>query len=85
MYINFLASKYGYMPGPRMAARVPSDWVDEPYTRFSLTPVSPTIGAAVEGVDLAQPLDDKLFRELNRALLEWKVRKRSRNYVSATD
>lgn len=73
MYINFLASKYGYIPGPRMAARVPSDWVDKPYTRFSVTPVAPLIGAMVEGVNLSRPLDDEVFGQLNRALLEWKV------------
>lgn len=59
--------------GPRVAARTPADWVDQPYTRFSLRPVAPTIGAEVEGLSLAEPLDDELFDQLNRALLEWKV------------
>jgi taurine dioxygenase len=59
--------------GPRIASRTPADWVDRPYTRFALEPVSPTIGAEVTGVSLAEPVDDELFEELNRALLEWKV------------
>ena len=35
--------------------------------------LGPTIGAEVDGVDLAAPLDDELQAELHRALLEWKV------------
>ena len=38
-----------------------------------LRPVAPIIGAVVEGVSLADELDDELFAELDRALLEWKV------------
>jgi taurine dioxygenase len=60
-------------PGPRVARRTPEGWVDEPYTRFTLTPIAPVIGAVVEGVSLADPVDDELFHQLNRALLEWKV------------
>lgn len=63
----------GYMPGPRIAARTPEGWVDEPYTRFAVRPVAPTIGAVIEGVSLADDVDPGLFAELNRALLEWKV------------
>jgi len=59
--------------GPRVAARTPVGWIDEPYTRFTLTPSSPTIGAEVHGLTLAEPLDDATFAELHRALLEWKV------------
>jgi taurine dioxygenase len=62
-----------YMPGPRVAARVPDGWLDLPYTRFTVTPLAPTIGGVIDGVSLADPLDDELFAELNRALLEWKV------------
>ena len=62
-----------YVPGPRVAARVPDGWVDVPYTRFTVTPLAPTIGGVIEGVSLAEPVDDELFAELNRALLEWKV------------
>src|SRR3954470_22073996 len=42
-------------------------------TRFRLTPVGVTIGAVVEGVDLAQPCDAELQAELAVALWEWKV------------
>jgi taurine dioxygenase len=44
-----------------------------PYHRFGVAPLSPTIGAEISGVDLGAPLDDELFAELHRALLEWKV------------
>ncbi len=53
--------------------RTPDGWVDEPYTRFTLRPSHPTIGAEIGGIDLAEPLDDDTFAELHRALLEWKV------------
>lgn len=43
------------------------------YQRISVSPVAPSIGAVVEGVSLADPLDAQLREELNRALLEWKV------------
>jgi taurine dioxygenase len=59
--------------GPRVAPRTPTGWVDEPYTRFTLRPVAPTIGAHVEGLSLKQPLDEATHAELHRALLEWKV------------
>jgi taurine dioxygenase len=62
-----------YVAGPRIAARVPDDWPDEPYTRFAVTALAPTIGAVIDGVSLAEPVDAELFAELNRALLEWKV------------
>ena len=60
-------------PGPRIADRTPAGWDDRPYTRFGLSPLAPTIGAVVEGVSLAEPVDEELFEELDRALLEWKV------------
>ncbi len=63
----------GYLPGPRVHARVPVGWIDEPYTRFTVSPLAPTIGAVIEGVSLANDVDAELFTQLNRALLEWKV------------
>lgn len=63
----------GYLPGPRLAARLPEGWRTEPLTRFSLRPVTPLIGAVVDGVNLADPVDVELFTQLNQALLEWKV------------
>jgi taurine dioxygenase len=62
-----------YLPGPRVLPRVPDGWVDDPYTRFSIEPLAPTIGGVVVGVSLTEPVDAELFRQLNRALLEWKV------------
>jgi taurine dioxygenase len=62
-----------HVPGPRVPSRTPEGWVDEPYTRFTVHPVAPLIGAELRGVSLADPVDDELFMELNRALLEWKV------------
>jgi taurine dioxygenase len=59
--------------GPRVAARTPDGWVNAPYTRFTLTPEAPTIGAEITGIDLREPLDDEAHAELHRALLEWKV------------
>jgi taurine dioxygenase len=64
---------HGHVPGPRQAPRVPEDWDDRPYTRFTLTPVAPLIGAEITGLSLADPVDPELFAEVNRALLEWKV------------
>jgi taurine dioxygenase len=62
-----------YHPGPRIHPRVPADWIDTPYSRFGVEPLTPTIGAVITGVSLADELDEELFRQLNRALLEWKV------------
>lgn len=59
--------------GPRIAPRTPEGWAEKPYARISLRPLSPTIGAEVEGVSLADDLDETLQEELSRALLEWKV------------
>ena len=59
--------------GPRIADRVPTGWDDQPYARFTIQPISPTIGAEIGGISLAEPLDEELHLELNRALLEWKV------------
>ncbi len=59
--------------GPRLVRRTPADWEDRPYTRFSLRPSSPTIGAELSGIDFAEDPDEQTFAELHRALLEWKV------------
>jgi len=62
-----------FTAGPARLQR-PTDGVDEAaFTRFTVVPVSPTIGAELSGVDLRQPVDEELFEELHRALLEWKV------------
>lgn len=59
--------------GPRVAARNPEGHVAAPYDRFGLRPLTPTIGAVVDGVDLGSSMDDDLLGDLRRALLEWKV------------
>jgi taurine dioxygenase len=59
--------------GPRIAPRTPAGWVDVPYSRITIAPMSPTIGAEVTGLSLTEPLDDATRDELHRALLEWKV------------
>jgi taurine dioxygenase len=69
--LNGLLSEY--QAGPRVEARVPEAWVDRPYTRFEVRPLTPTIGAVIDGVSLAEAVNGDLFDELNRALLEWKV------------
>jgi taurine dioxygenase len=60
-------------PGPRVLPRLPEGWEPLVPTLFGLRPLSPTIGAEVTGLSLADPVDDAVFDELNRALLEWKV------------
>ena len=59
--------------GPKTTARVPPGFDDRPYERFGLSPLTPTVGAEIAGVDLGDSLDDELRRDLHRALLEWKV------------
>ena len=58
--------------GASAAPRVPPGFELRPYERISLDPLSPTIGAVVEGVDLDR-VDDVQHAELHQALLEWKV------------
>ncbi|MGH6908648.1 MAG: TauD/TfdA family dioxygenase, partial [Phenylobacterium sp.] len=40
---------------------------------FQIKPLTPAIGAVVEGVDLAQPLSDDLLGAVRQALLDHKV------------
>jgi taurine dioxygenase len=58
--------------GPRVARRVPDGFDTRPYERFSVAPLTPTIGAEVTGLDLRE-VDDDVFADLHRCLLEWKV------------
>ena len=41
-----------------------------PYQHIHVEPLTPTIGAMVEGVDLTQPLDDAVLAEINNAWME---------------
>jgi len=59
--------------GPRAVTRLPEGFDDRPYERFMVQPLSPTIGAEIHGLSLAEPMDDPLLAEVRRALLEWKV------------
>ena len=40
------------------------------YKRISLQPISGSLGAIVEGINLAEPLDDEVYGEIKAALLE---------------
>ena len=40
---------------------------------FDVKPLTPTIGAEIEGIDLREPVDPATLRELRAALLAWKV------------
>ena len=40
---------------------------------LTILPMTPTIGAEVEGIDLSRPLDASTVSALRRALLDWKV------------
>jgi len=40
---------------------------------LNILPLTPTIGAEVEGIDLSRPLDASTVSALRRALLDWKV------------
>jgi taurine dioxygenase len=59
--------------GLRLLNRLPGGIEEKPYTLFTIKPLTPTIGAEVEGLDLSNPLEKEVQAELNRAFLEWKV------------
>lgn len=52
--------------------RLPEGWKPAKFQRFEISPVTPTTGAELTGLSL-ENVDDELFAELDRALLEWKV------------
>ncbi|MCF2530696.1 TauD/TfdA dioxygenase family protein [Yinghuangia soli] len=59
--------------GPRRLRRLP-DYIKTPeYTAFELVPHGPLIGAEIRGVDLREPLTEDVRKQLDDALLEWKV------------
>lgn len=43
------------------------------YTKFGVRPVSPALGAEIDGLDLSQPLDPATVAELRQARLEYLV------------
>ena len=40
---------------------------------FTVQPMTPTIGAEIEGIDLSKPVSQSTIADLRSALLEWKV------------
>jgi len=46
---------------------------DRTFTRLAINPLTPTIGAEIEGIDLREELDDDAVAEIRQALLDWKV------------
>ena len=43
------------------------------YATFSVRPISPHIGAEIEGVDLSGPLDAQLMEDIRQAWADWSV------------
>ena len=43
------------------------------YDSFSITTLTPHLGAEVDGLDLAQPLDDQQLTDLRQAFADWSV------------
>ena len=43
------------------------------YATFSVRPISPHIGAEIEGVDLSGPLDARLMEDIRQAWADWSV------------
>jgi len=63
----------GMRPGPRAAVRTEAERLDGlRFDRIKVEPVGATIGAEIEGVNLAN-VDDDTFQEIRRAWLEYKV------------
>src|SRR5215831_14386108 len=59
--------------GPRRLRPTYDEHERKDYRRISPEPMSPTVGAEIGGVSLAEPLDDETFAEIHRALLDYKV------------
>jgi taurine dioxygenase len=59
--------------GPRRLRPTYDEPERQPYSRISPEPMSPTVGAEIDGVSLSEGLDAETFDEIHRALLEYKV------------
>lgn len=59
--------------GRRRLTRTAPGGAANAYSRLAVRPLTGHIGAEVDGVDFARPLDDELAGELRAALTEWKV------------
>ena len=49
------------------------------FTKFSVVPLTPRIGAELHGIDLREPLTDETIAEIRRALLAHKVISNAQN------
>lgn len=59
--------------GKRTLDRIAPDAPQPDYRLLDVCPLTPHIGAEVEGVDLSLPIGEELAEEIRQALLEWKV------------
>jgi hypothetical protein len=57
--------------GPRQLRATFAEDERLPYRRIAPAPLSPTIGAEIGGIALAEAMDDETFAEVHRALLEF--------------
>ena len=53
-----------------MSQALHSDTDAQPFETITVTPIAGALGAEIGGVDLSQPLDDRVFGEIQRAWLE---------------
>ncbi|MFJ5079511.1 TauD/TfdA dioxygenase family protein [Streptomyces sp. NPDC088553] len=59
--------------GKRTLDRIAPDMAQPDYRLLDICPLTPHIGAEIEGVDLSLPIDEDVAEEIRQALLEWKV------------
>ncbi len=62
-----------FQAGPRRLRPTYDESERQPYRRIVPAPMSPTVGAEIDGVSLAAAMGDEMFAEIHRALLEYKV------------
>ncbi|WP_038170571.1 TauD/TfdA dioxygenase family protein [Tomitella biformata] len=67
------ASDVLYASGPLVAARLSEHMERRDYQGFTVHPVTPTIGAEIEGLQIGGELSESVLAELRRALHEFKV------------
>ncbi|MCX4988805.1 MULTISPECIES: TauD/TfdA family dioxygenase [unclassified Streptomyces] len=59
--------------GKRTLDRITPGMAQPDYRLLDICPLTPHIGAEVEGVDLSLPIGEDVAEEIRQALLEWKV------------
>ncbi|MFG2869625.1 TauD/TfdA dioxygenase family protein [Streptomyces sp. NPDC048338] len=59
--------------GKRTLDRIAPDAPQPDYRLLDISPLTPHIGAEIEGVDLSLPIGEDVAEEIRQALLEWKV------------